>query len=675
MNIADPVTTIPGIGLGCAYRLRKLEIRSVGDLLYHVPTRYIDYSLVAAINTLQEGEVVTIKGEVTAIKNNYLRGRRLTIQKAKVADTTGSVDVVWFNQPYLAKNLEKKIINLSGKVKRFGRSLVLESPEYEIIGMGRNIHTGRLVPVYPETKGISSKYLRRKVDYLLLNLSKLEDSLPRFVTNKLGLVSLNQAIRDIHQPVSLEAARLARRRLAFDELFYLQLVSQTRKKEWQAEKVGQRLEVDSNMPKIKEFVSKLPFTLTPAQKKAALEILKDLEKRNPMNRLLQGDVGSGKTVVSAIAIYLTYLNGYNSLFMAPTEILAHQHFQTLTNLLSPLGVKVSLTTGAVKMDDEQSNVIVGTHALLHHKKPFKKVALIIIDEQHRFGVAQRAALRKQKLHPHLLTMTATPIPRTIALTLYGELDLSIIDELPLGRKLIKTYIVTPEKYKAAFNWINQKIKQSKIGRVGEQAFIIYPLIEESEILTEVKAATKEYERLKKEAFPDLKVGLLHGKMNSAEKNKTINAFRQGDVDVLVATSVVEVGVDIPNATIMVVEDAERFGLSQLHQLRGRVGRNEKEAYCLLFSNKDTSRLKAMQKYNLGIKLAEVDLRIRGPGEIYGIRQHGEMELKIADFSDIELVEEARRMALEILETDATLSKYPLLKQKISPKLNLKVEPD
>lgn len=675
MNLNEPITVVVGVGISYAKRLQKLGITTIEDFLYHVPARYIDYSLTSTISGLQEGEIVTLKGEITRIKNNYIRGRRLTIQKAILTDSTGIINITWFNQPYLAESLQNKLVSVSGKVSRFGRFLNLESPEYEIVREGGTIHTGRLVAVYPETYGVSSKWLRAKIANILPKINNFPDPLPKYLLVKNNLFDLKTALFSIHLPNNKEELNQARKRLAFAELFYLQLISLLRKKQWREEKLSQKIAIKKYLPKIENFIKKLPFELTAAQKIATKEILADLEKSSSMNRLLQGDVGSGKTVVAAIAVYACYLNGFNSLFMAPTEILALQHYQTLSKLLSPYQITISLKTGSYQEGNMSSNLIIGTHALLHNKKPFKNIALVIIDEQHRFGVEQRALLKKQTTNPHLLTMTATPIPRTIALTLYGELDISIIDQMPKGRKIVKTYVVPLEKYLSAYNWIKKKITKSREeGRV-EQVYIIYPLIEESEILTEVKAATNEYERLKREVFPDFRLGLLHGKLPAEEKSKTIGSFRKGELDILISTSVVEVGMDIPDATIILIEGADRFGLAQLHQLRGRVGRNDRDAYCLLFSQKPTPRLKAMERYNSGIKLAEIDLKLRGAGEIYGTRQHGNLDLQFADLTDIVLIEETRVEAQILVEKDPSLDHFPLLKEKVKPLLVKQVQPD
>lgn len=674
MNLSEKVSEIHGIGPLFVKRLKKLDIETVNDLLYHVPSRYIDYSLISIIASLQEGETVTLRGEIKQIKNNYIRGRRLTIQKAILYDGTGTISISWFNQPYLAQSLQGKIVSVSGKVIRFGRSLNLVSPEYEIVKEGATIHTGRLVPVYPETYGISSKWLRAKIANILPK-TQIFDPLPKSLIEKYGLLDLKTALFSIHLPKTSEEIDRARKRLAFDELFYIQLTGFLRKKQWRESKLSKKIEIKKYLPEIQQFVRDLPFELTKAQKVASKEILVNLSKNTPMNRLLQGDVGSGKTVVSAIAIYACHLNGQNCLFMAPTEILALQHYQTLKKLLSPYMIKIALKTASYQKGGKSSNLTIGTHALLHSKKPFRNIALVVIDEQHRFGVEQRALLKGQKTNPHFLTMTATPIPRTVALVLYGELDLSVISEMPKGRKIVKTYVVPREKYQAAYNWIKKKIKKGRAeGRI-EQAYIIYPLIEESEILTEVKAAKEEYQRLKRDVFPDLRLGLLHGKLPAEEKNKTIDNFRKGNLDILIATSVVEVGMDIPNATIILIEGADRFGLSQLHQLRGRVGRSDKESYCLLFSEKPSRRLKAMEKYFSGLKLSEIDLKIRGAGEVYGTKQHGYTDLKFADLTDIVLINQTQKATQEIVDRTPQLKSYSLLQEKIKPFLDKKVQPD
>ncbi|KKR37952.1 MAG: ATP-dependent DNA helicase RecG, partial [Candidatus Woesebacteria bacterium GW2011_GWB1_40_101] len=491
----------------------------------------------------------------------------------------------------------------------------------------KGIHTGGIIPVYPETAGISSKWLRRRIHdaYNLVKL-QLSEFLPRETLKVNSLLNFDDAISKVHFPKNTSKTGVGLKRLAFNELLFLQMQSLKRKRQWQKNKVAAKLKVDSTS--MNQFIEVLPFKLTASQEKAIGEILVDLKRDYPMNRLLEGDVGSGKTVVAATGAFLSFTNGYQTVFMVPTQILAQQHYETL--------------------DIGRTDIFIGTHALIHNKVGFDQVALVVIDEQHRFGVEQRAHLTKivggKKSAPHVLTMTATPIPRTIALTFYGDLDLSTLNEIPAGRQKITTWIVPPEKREGAYQWIKSQITSTK-----SQIFVVCPLIEESdkETLAAVKAATGHYEDLKK-VFKDLNIGLLHGRMKVKEKNKVLGNFRSRRIDILVATPVVEVGIDVPNATIMVIEASERFGLAQLHQLRGRVGRGEKKSYCLLFSEskspKAFSRLSAMTKTISGFELAEMDLRLRGPGEIFGVAQHGFPELKIAKWTDIELIKKARQVA-------------------------------
>ncbi|MBI4999441.1 ATP-dependent DNA helicase RecG [Candidatus Gottesmanbacteria bacterium] len=624
MEFTTPIQKVYMVGPIYGKRLEKLGIKTVEDLLCHFPHRYEDYSLISKISQVQAGETVTLRGTVTQMKNEYTKtGKK--IQKAVVSDGTDSMEIVWFNQPFLVKTIKVgENYSFSGKADWFGHKVVMVSPEYEkLTSRGENgqrlttIHTGRLVPIYPETYGVSSKWLRSRIAPLHRECSNsLFEYLPSSILAKNQLFDYKNAICQIHFPDNKSLAELAKKRL---------------------------------------------------QVKTSKEILSDLGQNKPMNRLLEGDVGSGKTVVAAIGMYVVFLNGLKSALMAPTEILASQHFVTLETLLSPFGMKVKLRTGSRK-DKGDFDVLVGTHALLSEKLQVERIGLVVIDEQHRFGVEQRAKLREKGGNPHLLTMTATPIPRTVALTLYGELDLSFLDEMPEGRIKVKTWVVPPEKRSGAYGWIRKHVKGTR-----EQAFIICPLIEESETLTSVRAATKEYEHLQKEVFPDLRLGLLHGRMKSKEKDTVLGNFRAGNLDILVATPVVEVGIDIPNATIMMIEGAERFGLAQLHQLRGRVGRGVIQSYCLLFSeSENVRRLKAMEKMYVGAQLAELDLKIRGPGEIYGTAQHGIPDLRVASLTDLALIEKTREAAQQVI---GQLEQFPLLKQKLEKYTIKSVSPD
>ncbi len=678
MTLETPIEKLPMIGPAYAKRLKKLAINTVEDLLYHFPFRYIDYSLVSPIGRLQAGEIVSVRGELLSIKNEYTR-RGKKIQKAMIADVSGKIEVVWFNQPFLVRVFHPgQTIGLSGKIDWFGRHIVLVSPEYEILSSetkvvkSETIHTGRLVPVYHETYGLSSKWLRSRIAPLAKKfIPEIKEFIPLEIMKKYKLVNFNQALVEIHFPKNQKTAQEARKRFAFEELFLLQLAALQRKKKWQKHQLAFKFHLDQ--AKILKFTANLPFELTRAQKKVLREIFADLEKNKPMNRLLEGDVGSGKTVVAAAVIYLAFLNHHQSALMAPTQILAYQHYQTLNQILSPLGVKVALLTASQRKTLTGFDCLIGTHALIHKRAKFKQLGLVVIDEQHRFGVEQRGKLIKKDKSPHVLTMTATPIPRTIALTLYGDLDLSVLDEMPPGRQKIKTWVVPPQKRAAAYQWIRKQIKGKQ-----DQAFVVCPLIEESqhETMQTVKAVTSEKEKLEKEVFPDMKLSLLHGRLKSKEKNKVLKKFRQGKTDILVSTPVVEVGIDIPNATIMLIEASERFGLAQLHQLRGRVGRNGQQAYCLLFSEtpskKSLKRLKALETLSAGSKLAELDLKLRGPGEVYGTQQHGFFNLRVASFSDLTTIKKTRQAAENIIDQ---ISRHPSLQVRLKKNTIKTIEPN
>jgi len=638
MDLNSPVGVLPMVGPIYQKRLEKIGIKTFKDLIYHIPARYLDFREKSPISRLSIGESITIKGKVDSIKNLYTRSGK-KIQLAQVSDKSGSVDVIWFNQPFLIKTIkEGETYSFSGKVDWFGRKKAMISPL---------INTFGIVPIYPETYGISSKWLRGKIKtaYQLIG-GEITEYLPQTY----GFLDLPSAIKEIHFPNDPDRAKKARERLAFDELLALQITNLKRKSAWQKNHPVYNLEI--NRKEINQFIDNLPFKLTVSQNKVIDEIIEDLQKPYPMNRLLEGDVGSGKTVVAAAAAFIAFLNGCQSVIMAPTQILAQQHFDTLNNLLQPFKVRISLITSAITEKDlGRCDIFVGTHSLIHQKINIDKVALVVIDEQHKFGVEQREHLvkkiGKKNISPHVLTMTATPIPRTVALTFYGDLDLSTLNETPEGRQKITTWVVPKEKRENAYKWIDSQITVHR-----SQCFIVCPLIEESEAetLKDIKSVTKEFLNLKS-IFINRRVGLLHGKLKIEEKNKVVEDFRNRKLDILVATPVVEVGIDIPNATIMVIEAADRFGLAQLHQLRGRVGRSDIKSYCLLFyqneGEKSKARLSAMEKGISGFELAELDLKLRGPGEIFGLRQSGIPELKIASWTDIDLIKKAKEAAEEI----------------------------
>ncbi len=665
-DLSSPVSELHGVSDTYAKRLARLGVTTIQDLLYLFPHRYDDYRSLKTVDQLEYGEQVTIIATVRETQERTSK-RGQSIVTSTVADGTGVVQVTWFNQPFLVRRLKPgKQIVISGKVDQYLGRLTFSSPTWEPLDEDL-IHTARLVPVYPLTRDITARWLRRIIkrtaDYWSL---RLPDHLPPPVREQRDLLELEVAIRQIHFPDNREMLERARRRLAFDELLMIQLGVLKQRRQWQ-ERSGQPVQIDSSL--LRTFVESLPFTLTSAQERALSEILGDLEKTRPMSRLLQGDVGSGKTVVAAAAMLVTAASGMQAVLMAPTEILAEQHYASLENLwgelwlpgLTKLSSQLRLLTGGLKQSDKdriyeeistgEARIIVGTHALIQQGVEYHNLGLVVIDEQQRFGVTQRASLRQKGHNPHMLVMSATPIPRTLALTIYGDLDISTIDQLPPGRKEIVTQWMRPRERERAYEYVRGRVRES------QQAFIICPLIEESEKI-EAKAAIEEHRRLQEEVYPDLRLGLLHGRMTSEEKDAVMRAFYQGDLDILVCTPVVEVGIDVPNATVMLIEGADRFGLAQLHQFRGRVGRGDQQSYCLLLadspSDTGAQRLKVIEATQDGFKLAEEDLAMRGPGEFFGTRQSGLPDLKVARLGDVKVLEEARAVAQEIWQEDPTL---------------------
>ncbi len=658
-------------------KLKQIGINTFWDLLNYFPFRYEDYSIISPIANIQIGEKVTVQGEVVSAKNIFLKSG-LKIQEVIIFDSTDKITLSWFNQIYLIKLFKKgSCVSASGIVRDFGKKKILSVEQYEFIDdiKSQTIHTGRIIPIYSESTKISAKTLRQKIFKVLTGVSPadIQEIFPDEIVKSNNLYNRYGSYKSIHFPETLIRTEDARRRLAFEELFFIQLRVKLIRKETNKEEVGMVFRIDKDIKeKVGSFIASLPFELTDAQKKVIEEIRKDLVKSHPMSRFLQGDVGSGKTVVAAIAAYVAHLNGSQILFMAPTEILASQHYQTISKLFRSAGLKIGLATASHKLDKQKYDIVVGTHALLSRNLSLKKVGLVIIDEQHKFGVNQRAELKKKGINPHLLTMTATPIPRTVALTLYGSVDMSVIDEMPKGRQTVKTYFVPNDKRVPGYQWIKDKIRHEKA-----QVYIVCPLIEESEIETmkSVRAATAEFENLKR-IFSGFKVDLIHGKLRSVEKEKALSDFRNGMTDILVSTSVVEVGIDVPSATIMIIEDAERFGLAQLHQLRGRVGRGSRQSYCFLFSEKDDAnivkRLNFFAKTSKGLPLAEYDLKRRGPGELFGAKQHGYKNLKLASYTDLQLITDTKNAA-DYFISNYNLQDYPEIKETLDEKSSGEVQ--
>jgi ATP-dependent DNA helicase RecG len=718
MDLNTKIEEINKIGAATAKKLAKLEIKTVQDLLQHYPFRYEDYSQTVAIKDLKPGMVSNIQGELDFIQNKRSFRQRKMITEALINDGSGQLKIVWFNQPFIGRSLKiGDSVSLAGIAQSGMLGLEMIAPEYEKIGQGKLTHTTGFVPIYHLTGNLTNRQVRFLIKSIIGATAQFAEILPDKIKQKYQLLGLGEALNNIHFPVSLEMLARARRRLQFDELFLVQLKTQIEKSKVKSQKskVIKFFKEETN-----NFVKNLPFELTNAQKKAAWEILQDLEKNQPMARLLEGDVGSGKTVTAAIAMLNVSLNKKQSALLVPTEILATQHFETLVKLFKGVDINIGLFTrsqqkvfsviarspeplGTTKQSrdygdkqrdcfaptksglamtkkemiaeikDSKIDIVIGTHAMIQDDVEFRDLALAIIDEQHRFGVEQRQTLRHKSgdknIMPHLLSMTATPIPRSLAQVIYGDLDLSIINELPKGRKKIATFLVPEFKRPGAYDFIRKEITS------GRQAFVICPLISPSDKLG-VKSVEEEYKKLNEHVFPELKISYLHGKLKPQEKEKIMQEFLRNEIKILVSTSVVEVGVDVPNASVMMIEGAERFGLAQLHQFRGRVGRSVHQSYCLLFTrsasevsghaeslNEQTrARLEIFTKSNDGFKLAEADLKQRGPGEVYGTAQAGFPEFKIATLNDYKLIKETKEAAEQVVNDG--IEKCPKLLEKI-----------
>jgi ATP-dependent DNA helicase RecG len=669
MTPNSPLTEVKGVGEAQAKKLARLGLVSVGDLIDYYPRRYEDFSTVTEIAKLRPG-AVTIQAEIKQAKGRYVR-RGLHITEAVASDNTGSTRLVWFNQPYRAEALKSgQSYFISGQYELSHRRFVILNPSVERAS-DFPLNTARILAVYRETKGLTSRQLRHIVGAVRPVIETLPETLPSWVITKHALVSRAEAVLGMHLPESAEQVEEARRRLGFEEVFQLSLASMLNKRENQHER---SLAIPFRKELAQAFVGHLPFTLTDAQRRTIWQIYLDLQKEQPMNRLVEGDVGSGKTVVAAMAALMALEQGWQAALMAPTELLARQHANTIEQLLTPLGYgsKVGLLVGGMgaahkkrareAIADGRAQFIIGTHALIQEKVDMHTLALIVVDEQHRFGVEQRKTLMSKAGHmPHVLSLTATPIPRSLALTLYGELDISILAAKPAGRKPPVTELVSPNSRAQVYKHISKELDD------GRQMFVVCPLISDSDGV-DAESAEKVFERLSKKDFKERRIGLLHGKMSAAEKQNVMKQFVAKQLDILVSTTVIEVGVDVPNATIMMIESPERFGLAQLHQLRGRIGRGGHQGYCYLMlasSAAPSPRLRALARSSDGFKLAELDLELRGPGALYGAMQHGQLDLRVAKLSDTKLIAAARSAAADFLERKENLLKYKELAQHVT----------
>lgn len=670
MTLKSPLAEVKGVGNALAAKYSSLGLNTVGDLINNFPRRYDDYSVIQPISKIKPG-VVTVKAVIKQVRGRYVR-RGLHITEAVASDETSSVRLVWFNQPYRANAIKPDTdYFISGTFELSRQRLAIMNPSMELAS-DFPVNTARIVPIYKEIKLLKSMQIRRTLREVVTAIETLPETLPDWLIEQHKLISYADAVMAIHFPESREQLQQARRRLGFEEVFQLTLAALLNKNELLQEEA---LAIPFQEKLARDFVKHLPFTLTDAQRKVIWQMYQDLEKTSPMNRLLEGDVGSGKTVVATMVALMALEQGYQVAFMAPTELLARQHAETIYKLLQPLGYKsqVGLLVGSLKPAEKvqaQKRIasgdirfIVGTHALIQQKVDMQKLGLVIIDEQHRFGVEQRKKLQAKAGHAlHVLNMTATPIPRSLALTLYGELDISIIDVKPAERLPIITKICSPNSREQLYGKIDAEIEK------GRQVFIVTPLITESSVTPDSRSAEKVYEELSKGAFKHRKVALLHGKMKASDKTRVMDDFIAQKIDILVATTVIEVGVDVPNATVMLIEDAERFGLAQLHQLRGRVGRSSHQGYAYLMlgsSAAPSRRLRALESSSDGFALAELDLEIRGPGAIYGTLQHGQLDLRIAKLTDTKLIAAARQSAQDFIDKKENLLKYAHLSEIVT----------
>ena len=669
MTLSTSITELKGVGDELAKKLALLGVETIGELVENYPRRYVDYSNVVPLEQIRPG-VVSIRAKIGQVKGRYVR-RGMHITEAIASDETGSVRLVWFNQPYRADSLKhSQQYYISGPYALRRGRFSIANPSVELVS-DFPINTARIIPIYREVRGLKSFQIRKLVREAADIVKEMSEHLPSWLLKEEELIDYKTAALQMHFPSSVEDLEKAQRRLGFEEVFQLSLAALLNKYELYKDK---SIAIPFKEQLAKEFVSKLPFKLTDAQRRAVWKIYQDMAKTQPMNRLLEGDVGSGKTVVATMAALMAMEQGFQAALMAPTEILARQHADTLYKLLTTVGYggQVGLLIGGLKPKGKQLardkiasgdiRFIVGTHALISERVDMHKLGLVIIDEQHRFGVAQRKKLQAKAGHmPHVLHMSATPIPRSIALTLYGEMDISILDELPPGRRPVATKICSPNSRAQLNKEIDKQLA------AGRQMFIVCPLITDSQTSRGL-SVEEVYERVSKKEFKDRKVGLLHGQLKSTQKDEVMQAFLNQQYDILVSTTVIEVGIDIPNASIMLIEGAERFGLAQIHQLRGRVGRGAHQSYCFLMlsdSKAPSQRLRALENTTDGFKLAELDLELRGPGAIYGTMQHGALDLRVAKLTDTKLIATARNAAQMFIDKKESLKKYPHLAQKVS----------
>lgn len=670
-NLSTSVQYIKGVGPKKAYSLKRLNIETIGDLLYFIPRDYDDRTKVNSLRESKIGEKATLEVEITGNSSITRPRRNMSILKIPIRDDSTTGYLVWFNQEYLKDKFKiGEFYRVNGKINKMGFELQIMNPVFETLDKSQK--TGRILPIYPLTEGLTNNELMRIVNYSLNNyLNYIEDILPKDLIEKYNMLGVKESLRNIHYPNSNDLLKKSRFRLVFEELLILQLGLFIIKNKGYSKETGIIFKASLEM---KNFIDNLPFNLTSAQKNVLQEIEADMDKPKQMNRLVQGDVGSGKTIIAVLAMFRAVKSGYQAAMMAPTEILATQHFESISSIFNKYGIRCELLVGNLTnkvknhiLEDLKTgkiHVIVGTHAIIQEHIEFKNLGLAITDEQHRFGVKQRSVLNQKGINPDILVMTATPIPRTLALILYGDLDISIIDELPPGRKEIETYAVGFQMEERVHKFIEKQLLENR------QAYIVCPLIEESETL-DLNSAEILYEKLKTEVFKNYNVGLLHGKMKSKDKDEIMELFKNNEIDILVSTTVIEVGVNVPNSNIMVIYNAERFGLAQLHQLRGRVGRGQYQSYCILLNGSNNpiarERMRILQSSSDGFVISEKDLELRGPGEFFGTKQHGLPELKIANLiRDIDILKIVQKEAQEIMRKDKNLSgeEYKRIKLKV-----------